>query len=137
MRLDRASGAPRLLASVLPLATTVLQVITNNYRTYERGRRKQRACAVDGRARAARRTSCLSRLSESHAYVVVMESSGLIFINIIESGEGVVERDAARARGRVASTRCALRRPANRWSIRAWLIVKVTVETNSARMSEV
>ena len=57
-------------------------------------KRKKRACAVDGRARAARRTSCLSRCPESHAYVVVKESSGLIFINIIESGEGVVVRDA-------------------------------------------
>ena len=43
----------------------------------------------------------------------------------------------ARARGRVASTRCALRRPANRWSTESGYIVKVTVETNSARMSEV
>ena len=43
-------------------------------------KRKKRACAVDGRARAARRTSCLSRCPESHAYVVVKESSGLIFI---------------------------------------------------------
>ena len=43
-------------------------------------KRKNEACAVDGRARAARRTSCLSRLSESHAYVVIKESSGLIFI---------------------------------------------------------
>ena len=43
-------------------------------------KRKNEACAVDGRARAARRTSCLSRLSESHAYVVISESSGLIFI---------------------------------------------------------
>ena len=29
-------------------------MITNNYRTYERGRRKKRACAVDGRARGPR-----------------------------------------------------------------------------------
>ena len=43
-------------------------------------KRKNEACAVDGRARAARRTSCLSRCPESHAYVVISESSGLIFI---------------------------------------------------------
>ena len=51
-------------------------VITNNYRL-ERGRRerrKKRACAVDGRARAVRRTSCPSRCPESHAYVVIRES---------------------------------------------------------------
>ena len=58
-------------------------------------KRKKRACAVDGRARAMmRRTSCPSRCPESHAYVVVKESSGLIFMSIIESREGVVERDA-------------------------------------------
>ena len=40
-------------------------VITNNYRTcgVVGEKWKKRACAVDGRARAARRTSCLSRLS--------------------------------------------------------------------------
>ena len=43
-------------------------------------KRKKRACAVDGRARAARRTSCPGRCPESHAYVVVKESSGLIFM---------------------------------------------------------
>ena len=42
---------------------------------------KKRACAVDGRARAMmRRTSCPSRCPESHAYVVISESSGLIFM---------------------------------------------------------
>ena len=72
-------------------------MITNNYRLMNvvgrRRGRKKRACAVDGRARAARRTSCLSRLSESHAYVVIKVVS-FDFQVIIESGEGVVERDA-------------------------------------------
>ena len=73
-------------------------MITNNYRTYERGRRRggrKRACAVDGRARAARRTSCLSRLSGVSR---VCRRQGIVGFDfhqvIIESGEGVVVRDA-------------------------------------------
>ena len=57
-------------------------------------KRKKKACAVDGRARAARRTSCLSRLSGVSRVCRHQGSSALIFIIIIESGEGVVVRDA-------------------------------------------
>ena len=56
---------------------------------------------------------------------------------IIESGEGVVERDAARARGRVASTLRAASAGESMVYRESGYIVKVTVETNSARMSEV
>ena len=36
---------------------------------------KNGACAVDGRARAARRTSRPSRCPESHAYVVIRKAT--------------------------------------------------------------
>ena len=76
--------------------------------------RKKRACAVDGRARAARRTSCLSRLSGVSRVCRHQGSSGLIFMYIIESGEGVVERDAGhlparKSHGEVTARRIAAR----------------------------
>ena len=66
-------------------------------------KRKNEACAVDGRARAARRTSCLSRLSGVSRVCRHQGSSALIFIIIIESGEGVVVRDAGHLPARKSS----------------------------------
>ena len=136
-------------------------VITNNYKTYERGRRKEEEVGL--RRRRSRAGRAANKLPEPLVRNLTrMSSSRVVRFDfhqvIIESGEGVVERDAghlparesrrghgeaddaarggggltairsastkaalvhgpARARGRVASTRGALRRPANRWSI--------------------